>query len=329
MSAGLWLATATLPLLLAGAYLLWWVDRYAWEPAPRYLLTFTLAAAGGLPLLLLTPSAWWRGLLLGAHAAHTAWGPVARDAGLRLAVLALVLVLFSRRSHLDSPLDGLVFGVAAGSGLAATSLVAASWGPSGVELEGWLGLASLTSAGSAVGLGLGWARLRPAGWRQAGPALVGLAGGGLALLVSPAFGAVLGWTGVGLSGWEWGLVVGAAVLLPVVTTSILAWALLRHEQRLLERGLEEEAGFGVVPAWLPARAARLWRRADASWWPRRDERQTLNRLLCELAIKKQRVAALGPDAARVYGLEVGRIRHRLRSLLDPAWQGEPPVPDQE
>lgn len=329
MSVGLWLAAATLALALAGAYLLWWVDRYAWEPAPRFALTFALAAAGGLPLLLLTPAAWWRGLLLGAHPTHTAWGLVARDGALRLAVLALVLVLFSRRSHLDSPLDGLVFGVAAGSGLAATSLVAASWGTSGVELEGWLVMTSLTSAGGAVGLGLGWARLRPAGWRQAGPALVGLVGGGAALLVSPAFGAFLGWSGARLSGWVWSVAVGTAVLLPLVTASTLAWFLLRHERRLLERGLEEEAGFGVVPAWLPQRAARLWRRAEASWWPRRDERQTLNRLLCELAIKKQRVAALGPDAARVYGLEVGRIRHRLRSLLDPAWQAEPPVPDQE
>ncbi len=68
MSVGLWLAAATLPALLVGAYLLWWVDRYAWEPAPRFLLTSALAAAGGMPLLLLTPAAWWRGLLLGAGA---------------------------------------------------------------------------------------------------------------------------------------------------------------------------------------------------------------------------------------------------------------------
>ena len=46
MSVGLWLAAATLPALLVGAYLLWWVDRYAWEPAPRFLLTSALAAAG-------------------------------------------------------------------------------------------------------------------------------------------------------------------------------------------------------------------------------------------------------------------------------------------
>ncbi|HPW54849.1 MAG: hypothetical protein KA072_05995 [Thermoanaerobaculaceae bacterium] len=329
MSVGLWLAAATLPALLVGAYLLWWVDRYAWEPAPRFLLTSALAAAGGMPLLLLTPAAWWRGLLLGAGATHTAWGPVVRDAGLRLAVLALVLTLFSRRSHLDSPLDGLVFGVAAGSGLAATSLLSASWGASGAELEGWLVVVSLMSAGGAVGLGLGWARLQPAGWRQVGPALVGLVAGGATLLVLPAFAAALAWAGVHCSGWVWTLVAGTAVLLPVATASTFAWFLLRLERRLLERSLEEEAGYGIVPAWLPARAARLRRRAEASWWPRRDERQMLNRLLCELAIKKQRVAALGPEAARVYGLEVGRLRRRLRSLLDPSWQAEPPVPEQE
>lgn len=328
MSAGLWFAAGTLPLLLAGAYLLWWVDRYAWEPAPRFALTFALAAAAGMPLQLVPPAAWWRGLLLGAHASHVAWGGVARDAGLRLAVLALVLGLFARRSHLDSPLDGLVYGVAAGSGVAAASLVAAVWVAAAPALHGWLAVTSLAAAGSAVGAGVGWARLRPAGWRQAGPVLAGLAGGGLALFVSPAFAAALARAGVRLPGWAWSLAAGIAVLLPVAAAAAPVWLLLRLERRLLERGLGEEAAFGVLPAWLPARAARLRRRAEASWWPRRDERRALNRLLCELAIKKQRLAALGPEAARVYGLEVGRIRHRLRALLDPAWGAEPGAPDE-
>lgn len=328
MSAGLWLAAGTLPVLLAGAYLLWWLDRYTWEPLPRYLLTAALAAAGGL-LLVVGPASSWRGLLLGAPASHVAWEGVVRDAGLRLGVLALVLMLFARRGHLDCPLDGLVYGVAAGSGLAASSLVAATWVAQGASLESWLGVTSLTSAGAAVGLGAGWARLRPSGWPQVGPVLSGLAGGAAALLASPASAAVLRWTGAHRTGWVWSVGVGTAVLLPVAVASALAWLLLRLERRLLERGLEEEAGFGVVPAWLPARAARLWRRADASWWPRRDERLVLNRLLLELALKKGRVVALGPAAARLYGLEVGRIRHRLRVVLDPEWRLESARPDEE
>ncbi|HPC83746.1 MAG TPA: hypothetical protein P5234_10475 [Thermoanaerobaculaceae bacterium] len=329
MTAGAWLAVATVPLAAAAGYLLWWVDRYAWEPAPRFALTFALSAAGGLPLLLATPAAWWRGLLAGAQALPPAWDAVGRGAVLRLAVLAAVLVLFAGRSHLDCPLDGLIFGLAAGGGLATSSLVAASWEAAGAAFPAWLGLASSLSAGSAVGLGLGWARLRPAGWRRLGPCAAGLVAGGAALLLPPAFAAALELTRLRLAGWTWGVAVTTAVVLPVLVVAGLAWYLLRLQRRRLERSLEEEAGFGVVPAWLPARAARLWGRAEASWWPRRDERRALNRLLCELAIKKERVAALGPEASRVYGLEVGRIRHRLRSLLDPAWQAEPPAPEQE
>lgn len=329
MSVGVWLAAGTLPLVLTGAYLLWWVDRYTWEPLPRFLLTVALAAAAGLPLLWMQPPPWWRGLLFGVSAAPLDWGGLLRAAGLDLGALMLVLLLFARRSHLDGPLDGLVFGGAAGAGLAVSALVAATWTAAGPAFEAWLGLGSLGAAGCAVGLGVGWARLHPTGWRQVAPVAAGAAVGGAAMLLPPLLAATLAWAGARLTGWAWVLASGAVVALPVLVAAGFAWVLLRHERRLLERSLEEEAGFGIVPAWLPRRAARLRGRAEASWWPRRDERQTLNRLLCELAIKKQRVAALGPEAARVYGLEVGRIRHRLRALLDPSWQAEPPVPDQE
>ena len=229
----------------------------------------------------------------------------------------------SRRSHLESPLDGLVSGLAAGCGMALGGLVVpAAWAQDGL-LEAWLGVVTLLSAGVAVGLGVGWARLRVGMVRQLLAVLVG-ATVALAALVLPAASAAavaaLRWHP---AGWGWAGIVALIVSLPLLVAGAFGWLLLRFEQRLVRRRLEEEAAFGVLPAWLPSLAASPVRRSNPTWWPRRDERQTLNRMLCELAIKKERVTALDADAARVYGLEVGRLRQRLRTLLDPAWAPAP------
>jgi hypothetical protein len=321
------IAGGVLGLALAGAYLLWWVDRYDWEPLPRFALTFLLAVAAGVLLWRVPLTLWWQGFLVGWPASQIDWLGVWRDTALYLGILIVVLGAFSRRSHLDGPLDGLIFGVAAGTGLAATGLVSASWVSSGSHFDIWVTVISIVPAGCAVGLGVGWARLRSMWWRQLAQMAAGVAAGGLALLSPPLVAELSERAGATPAGWVWAVEVGVVLALPLVVVATFAWLLIGSERRLLERSLGEEAGFGVIPDWLPGRAARLWRRSDPGWWPRRDERQTLNRLLVELAIKKERVTSLGPEAARVYGLEVGRLRHRLRLLLDPAAQAESPVPD--
>lgn len=321
------IAFCVLGLAIAGAYLLWWVDRYDWEPLLRFVLTLLLTAAAGVLLWRVPHAVWWQGLVVGGPASQIDWSGVCLDTMLRLGVLVGVLGVFARRSHLDSPLDGLIFGVAAGGGLAATGLVSATWVTRGSVFETWVVVTSLVPAGCAVGLGVGWARLGSKGWRQLAQMLAGVAAGGLALLSPPLLAELSAGAGPLGAGWAWGVVVGGVLTLPLVVAAAFGWLLIRGECRLLERNLREEAGFGVIPDWLPGRAARLWRRSDPGWWPRRDERQTLNRLLVELAIKKERVTSLGPEAARVYGLEVGRLRLRLRLLLDPAAQAASPVPD--
>lgn len=321
------IAAGVLGLATAGAYSLWWVDRYDREPLPRFVVTVLLAAAAGVLLWRVPQAAWWQGLEIGGPGFQVDWSGVWTVAALRLSVLLAVLGVFARRSHLDSPLDGLIFGVAAGAGLAATGLVSVSWVTSGLHLDIWVTAISIVSAGCAVGSGLGWARLGSMWWLQLAQMAAGVAAGGLALLSPPLVAELSERTDGALAGWVWAVEVGGALALPLVVVVTFAWPLIRAERELLERSLTEEAGFGVLPEWLPARAARLRRRADATWWPRRDERRTLNRLLVELAIKKVRLTSLGPDAARVYGLEVGRLRHRLRLLLDPAAQTETPVAD--
>jgi hypothetical protein len=309
----------------------WWVDRFAWEPFPRYVFTILLAATAGLALVAVPAPGWVRGLQVGAATPLPpgAWPGLLRRAVLEVLALAGVVGLWSRRSHLDSPLDGLVSGLAAGCGLALGGLVVpGAWAQDGL-LEAWLGVVTLLSAGVAVGLGVGWARLRVGVVRQLLAVLAGTTVGLAALVLPAASAALVAALRWHPTGWGWAGIVTLIVSLPLLVAGAIGWLLLRFEQRLVRRRLEEEAAFGVLPAWLPPLAASPVRRSNPTWWPRRDERQTLNRLLCELAIKKERVTALDADAARVYGLEVGRLRQRLRTLLDPAWapgtEGEPPL----
>jgi hypothetical protein len=331
MSAWLAVPGAFLLLVMAAAYVVWWLDRFDWEPLPRYVFTIVLAATAGLALVAVPAPSWVRALQVGAATPLPpgAWPGLARRAALAVLALLGVVGLWSRRSHLESPLDGLVSGLAAGCGMALGTLVAPAVFAQGGLLETWLGVVTLLSAGLAVGLGVGWARLRVGVIRQLMAVLVG-ATVALAALVLPAASAAavaaLRWHP---AGWGWAGIVVLVLLLPLLVAGAVGWLLLRFEQRLVRRRLEEEAAFGVLPAWLPPLAASPVRRSSPTWWPRRDERQTLNRLLCELAIKKERVTALDADAARVYGLEVGRLRQRLRTLLDPTWapgaEGEIPL----
>jgi hypothetical protein len=331
MSAWLVVPGASLLVVMAAAYALWWLDRFEWEPVPRYVFTVLLAAAAGLALVTVPAPSWVRALQVGAATPLPpwAWPGLLRRAALGVLALLGVVGLWSRRSHLESPLDGLVSGLAAGCGMALGTLVALAVFAQVGLLEAWLGVVTLLSAGVAVGLGVGWARLRVGAMQQLLTVLIG-ATVALSTLVLPAAGAALvaalRWHP---TGWGWAGIVVLIVSLPLLVAGAFGWVLLRFEHRLVRRRLEEEAAFGVLPAWLPPLAASPVRRSNPTWWPRRDERQALNRMLCELAIKKERVTALNADAARVYGLEVGRLRQRLRTLLDPAWapsaEDEPPL----
>lgn len=331
MSAWLAVPGGVLVLATVAGYAVWWLDRFDWEPLPRYVFTVLLAATAGLALVVVPAPSWVRALQIGAATPLPpgVWPGLVRRASVGVLALLAVIGLWSRRSHLESPLDGLISGLAAGCGIALGGLVVpAAWSQDGL-LEAWLGVVTLVSAGVAVGLGVGWARLRVGVVRQLLAVLAGVVVALSALMLPAASAALVAALRWHPSGWGWAGIVALIVSLPLLVAGAVAWLLLRHEQRVVRRRLEEEAAFGVLPAWLPPLAASPVRRSSPTWWPRRDERQALNRMLCELAIKKERVTALEAEAARVYGLEVGRLRQRLRTLLDPAWapgiEGELPL----
>jgi len=110
------------------------------------------------------------------------------------------------------------------------------------------------------------------------------------------------------------LPVGAGLL---AVAAIAAVAALAHhlEANILLRELTEEVGFGVIPGAVAQAVARLPSRLRAYWWPQTDERRWLAATLTELALRKHRLRREGGPTSTLDGLQVGRIRTRLRASL--------------
>ena len=95
----------------------------------------------------------------------------------------------------------------------------------------------------------------------------------------------------------------------------MLWACLAYERRVLSEQLRTRSALGVLPAWVVEVLPSYRRRIRSDWWPRRDERQEILDLLVSLAFRKQQLRTLPDDRARLYGLEVGRLRQRARAVL--------------
>lgn len=297
-------------LVLPAAYLLWWLDRYRFFQLARFVAVLALAGAVGLLIAATWPEA--------AAGHESLVGPAMTDPGAvgeRAAVLAIdatrlalsalaVLVFLLARARVDTPLDGFVFGVAAGVGLALPSGWLLAESVPGIGLLALVGQAlAPIAAAAAIGVAVAYARFSP---RWAVRLLVALAGVVAAVAVV---------TGARLAAAESRSWVGALVL-SAATAGALA-AAFGIELKTGARELAEEASLGVVPAWVPEVLPRYWRRIRASWWRRRDERRALSRLLLQLVFRKHQLRHLDDDRATLYSLEVGRLRERARRLLDP------------
>ena len=309
MSAVAIAAIAAPAALLPFAYLVWWLDRYRLYPLARFLAMVALGGAVGLLLATrfaadVLPGVDLAGPAMGAPnvtAGHAA--AIALGAG-RLALAALaVLVVLLARARVESPIDGVVFGIAAGVGRARPAgwLRAASGG-AGAVAAGALALAPVV-AGAGTGLAGAYARFNPL-W----PMRIVIAAGGTLAAAGVVAGVRI--AAVASRPWVAPLGLGMALLGAVAAALSIELAVTRRE-------LAEEAGLGVVPEWAPEVLARYWRRVRGAWWPRRDERRALSRLLLQLAFRKHQLRHLDDDRATLYSLEVGRLRERARRLFEP------------
>ena len=306
------LAVAVTSLLAA---LVWWLDRHGSEPLPRLVAAAALACVAGGVWGWGQRQSWFA---TWPRAELTAGGAVALagDAAvLCLAgiVIGALLLAVGRSCLTEGPSSGALAGAACGGALAlgwsaAAPLIGVVLRPGELPVRVTL---LLLQVGAWTGLGVGFARLTLR-WpyralRVAGGLMVAVAGcvAALAALSCDAAAAGRPWCAVAIMT---ALAVLAALAVP---------AGFRIEGRIVARQLAEEVSYGVVPPELAKVAVSPLRRASRRWWPRRDERRAVSRLLVDLAFWKQRLVGLDEDRSRLYGLEVGRLRQRVRRLLDP------------
>ncbi len=304
------LAVALAALLGAAAFLVLWLDRYGTEPVVRMLLV----AGWGLACPLLFRLAD-EGLRFAGHPGRP-FEPDWVPAGFGLLeglVLAAALALAATSRFLEGPLDGAVYGTVAGLGLAVSASLLEIGAP---PPPGWRGFPIFLTLvrgamGATIGAGIGFAKL---GARAALRVPLALA----AVLLA----GLLRWSFVLLarSGWRlWGAESLAfnlpALILPASLLGGVFAGAISFEGRVLEEQLGEEVRLGVLPEWVRGVLPRYRQRIRSAWWPVRDERREITRLLTSLAYRKHRLRGLPDESAHLYGLEVGRLRQRARTLM--------------
>ena len=298
MSPAAVLALACGLTAMIAAYVALWLD---YPPREPLLPLAIVVVAGGV----LGPA------VLAAAARLGALSPRGAAALAVLAPLGLALIGLAAARALAGPLEGALLGTAGG---AAAGAVTVLW----FAHSGYLSAATdalpavVTCTGAAAVLGAGVGRARLAGRPAVAGALLLL---GIVLAGTTAAPWLAGLAGVPAKG-ETAL---AAARLAVPLVALVAALLLagRFERRVFERELGEEVANGILPGEVVFVVASYPRRIRSAWWPRGDERRALVGLLRRLAFRKQQLHHLEGDRLHLAGLEVGRVRDRVRRLFDP------------
>ena len=296
-------------------FLLLWLDRYRVEPLPWMAAVAAWGVA--VPASLLAVGARVEALVEAPAAGRPIpelWLTPAVLSVLLLCVgLAVPIGVVSRTTVLEGPSNGSVFGVVAGlsvfGGVQLLLAMRTAWRPTAAALAFVCLLHAAVGAAFGAGVGLTRLAVRPA-MRLPGGFAAAVASGGIGALI--VVGAVSSWRVWGEDGVACNLAlagVAAVVLLSVFAVSFA------YERRVLAGQLAEEVELGVLPAWAAEIVPNYARRIRSAWWRRRDERREILRLLVTMAFRKHRLRALPEDRARLYGLEVGRLRHRARVVL--------------
>jgi hypothetical protein len=305
-----------LVLVLAGTlwgatFLLLWLDRYRTEPVLRLVL---LTCWGLLCALAFHVAGPVTGFVVGLDSKLGTLTTFPIAAGIvEELVLALGLAAVAMSHYLDGPLDGAVFGTVTGLGFGALQTVAAlhaGWAPASPLLPLFLTLMR-AAATAAVGSSIGFAKLALRTLPRVACALAAVLAAGLAqwALVAAANGVLNTW-GARDTAANVVLVLGVFLLLAGVFQAALVL-----ERGVVAHQLADEVALGVLPPWVVNVLPSYWRRIRSDWWRRRDERREIARLLTSLAFRKHQLRGLSEERARLYGLEVGRLRQRSRTLL--------------
>lgn len=303
--------------------LVWWLDRYDREPLGMVAAAFGWGALAAPALATVSETVALRvlgphyGRLLGATLVAVGVGPFIEEACKAVGLLAVVAL--SR--EFDNPTDGLVYGTAVGLGFATTEnllyeMTAAASGDLHRLMAVVVGRTLITAGvhalcSAALGGMLGFAVLARSWPRRLGLVLCGL-GAAVALHGAWNMGVAAAIVGRDLRGTA----LMAVTVLALYLCYVLLLAVLLHgEHRILRVQLAEEVELGVLPAWVGEVMPFYRRRVRRGWWPVRRERTVIARLVTRLAFRKHALRHLPEDEARLAGLEVVRLRQRLRSAL--------------
>ncbi len=312
--------TLSASLLALVVTTMWLVDRYDREPLHVVAGVFIWGAVAST--LLGTDAA---AALIGATREHASClallvRPTIAEAVKAAAVMIVAIV----STKFDSPADGIVYGTSTGLGFALADNVAlgsagvgggVAGAPMAVVVATLLGITGMhAAAGALVGGCVGVARLAyPARVRLLwfgiglGSAVVLHAGYVQTVLVRGGSHSLQTWLPVAALA-PYFLYVGAVALF------------YRWEHQILGRRLAEETKLATVPPWVVDVIPFYRRRIRADWWQLRRERTVLSRLLTRLAFRRHAIARLPESQARLSGLEVVKLRTRIRAILSP-----PPV----
>lgn len=313
-------------ILLTVVVVVWYLDRYDREPLHMVAAVFLWGAAAAPFLSVLIFNSLDR-LLHGPAAVVSAFVATAVATPLveeiAKAIGVMLVVWFTR--DFDNPTDGFVYGTAVGLGFAVTEnyLYGVGAGSANTvgstELVVFTGGRTLFSAGvhalssATFGGFLGHALLTRRKWQRVGLTLAGLL---LAAALHGAWNAALLLAGAyaadgGLQPW-----LAVVPALYVVYILILA-AFLRSEHGILKRQLGEEVELDLAPAWVAEIIPYYRRRLRSDWWPVRDERTVISRLLTRIAFRKHALRHLPQNEASIASLEVVHLRQRIRRILAP------------
>jgi RsiW-degrading membrane proteinase PrsW (M82 family) len=304
-------------LLLSVVAVVWWFDRYDREPLHLIIGIFLWGAMAAPVLSVAACSTAGAVFSPDSLILVVGLGPLLEEV-MKAAGIVLVVVL-SR--EFDNPTDGLVYGTASGLGFAATeNLVYSVVGTGEAVVHGTLlmvvirtastaGIHALSSAffGGCLGFGhLSRGRVERLSWALGGltGAVALHSGWNLLLLRLEVIGEVPQLT-------PWFVALPALYVLYIATLSLF----LRSEQRILSQELAEEVALGVVPPWVCHVIPFYRRRIRSGWCQSRRERTVLARLLTRLAFRKHAVGRLPKDEADLAGLEIVRLRQRIRDMI--------------
>ncbi|MCG6949974.1 MAG: PrsW family intramembrane metalloprotease [Acidobacteria bacterium] len=313
-------------ILLVVVALVWWVDRYDREPIHLVAMVFLWgASAAPLTAIFAYP--------IFVRVLHTIEAP--GDLGLigiglvtpfleeiTKAAGVLLVVVFSNK--FDNPTDGVVYGTASGLGFAVTENVVYGIG-GGAGAETSLGILILVGGRTLLSAGvhaicsatfggfIGYAtlcgrRLSKAAWILGGLILATAIHGAWNMSLV-RFGPV----GEGGGPKPWLAALGVLYLAYPIALALF----LSSEHRILKRELAIEVELETVPGWVLDVIPYYRKRVRGNWWPSRNERTVISRLLTRMAFRKHALRRLPPGDAAIASLEVVRLRQRLREIFDP------------